>query len=113
MAGKNVSEQEAKDKALSERIEMVRGVQRRILAPLMTFVELLDGYYNAEHTPKRADPSLADVADMLRMLTLGGHVELMMDPPGSDLTYFVTASVFEDLIEAWMQDIEELDGGAS
>ena len=112
MAGKNVSAQTEENKALSERIEMVRGVQRRILDPIMALVELVSGYNNANDTT-RADISPDEIAEMLRLLVMGGHVELIKDAPGSDLSYYVPAYFFEDIISNWMDGLEKMKGGAA
>ena len=112
MAGKNVSVQTEESKALSERIEMVRGIQRRILDPIANLAELVSGYNNARDI-KHAEASVEDIVDMLRLLVMGAHVELIKQPLGSDLMGYVPSFLFEDIIRDWRDDLEEMKGGAA
>ena len=109
MAGKNVSAQDAKDKALGERIKMVREIQRRILDPIMILVQLVRQYdYDA---PPRADLQVADIVDLLRLLVIGGHMELISQGTGDGGGHFVPSDYLEVIIESWMADIKEAKGG--
>ena len=109
MAGKNLSAQTEESKAISERIKMVRGIQRSILDPVMTLVQLLK-WYDADK-PMRADISVSETADILRLLVMGAHVELKSQLPGHIGGYSVPSDFLETIIREWMEDLNEAKGG--
>ena len=115
MATKSLSSQAAKGNPLpewqKERIEMASKVQKRVLDPFMIFAQLIKGYNRRKGDMETAELSITEISVVLRLLVIGGHMELRSHCVGNGGEDFVPSDYLETILEEWAKDIKKLAEG--
>lgn len=93
----------------TERIYMARSVAQHILDPMMTFAEIVKGYDQG----KNIDLNLDEISAVLRLLVLGGHMDVMMSCSQGGFLCHITGKELEAYAHDWAKVIRKNDEGVA
>ena len=88
-----------------DRIEMANMVSKHILDPMMSFAELVRGYDQGNGI----DFNMEEISDILRLLVIGGHIEMMTYCIDGGSLSHITWNCIEEEVRKWADMTE---GGA-
>jgi hypothetical protein len=94
-----------------ERIKLALEVQKNILDPLMTFAELIRRYDKLEfnNETNAYDFDLTEISRALRLLILGGHIELISYCTSYGGGQNIQSGYLRHILGEWTEPITEVE----